>query len=129
MTEADLHKKLLRITKALWPVGAVMLHRVENTAAMGTFDTFFGTPAGSGWIELKITGPNAKPQMRPGQPAFGLVCKRAGVPAHVLCSSHKGELKLLNGWTTGDDWRDHLVMRADLGDKEAVRGVLLRCVT
>jgi hypothetical protein len=129
MTESELHKKLVRLTVALWPSERLLMHRVENVAAIGTFDTFFGTPWGSGWIELKIAGPKAQPQVRPGQPGFGMRCFAAGVPAYILCSSHAGRIRLLQGYCLGSDWRDHQIMEGTISDAESMRAVLLRCVT
>lgn len=131
--ERDLNAKLRDMLPKLWPQGKdiwpPVWHRVENAVAQGTFDTFIGSSIGCGWIELKVAGPNAKPQMRPGQPGFGAKMLRAGVPAHVIACSKRGEVRLMRGETMGDDWRDHVLMRCDLRDMEAMRVVLVRCMT
>lgn len=125
MTESDLSKAMQRWIAKLWGPGEVFWHRVENTAALGTFDSFVGASWGSGWLELKICGPEAAPDMRPGQPGFGERCHRAGVLAHVLCCSDNGQMKLVDGRTTGSDWRDRLVARGKLDSDDDVRRLLL----
>ena len=129
MTESDLHTVLKRRIETIWAKNSIMVQRIENTLSTGVFDTFVGTPWGAGWIELKIAGPQAKPAMRPGQPGFGHRCMTAGVPAHVLCASADGYLKLLNGWTIGEDWRDHVALTGSLDDLDCVRGMIVRCTT
>jgi len=129
MTEADLNEKIIALLSKLWPGEQLFWHRVENVVAIGTFDAFLGTPWGGGWVELKIAGPAAKPDVRPGQPGFGMRCKEAGIPAHILCCSNKGYVKLLEGECIGEDWEAHLVGTAQLGDLEAMRTLLLACTT
>jgi len=119
MTESQLHKLLKKRDPKSF------MHRIENVAALGTFDTYYAKGGRSGWIELKIAGPNAKPEMRSGQPGFGERLRKQGIPAHVLCCSKSHELKLLNGWVLGDDWREHLVMRGHLDDPAEI---LERCL-
>ena len=126
--ESDLNKKLRDMLPKIID-GPTVWERIENTAGLGTFDTFMGGWLGSGWIELKVAGPNAKPTMRPGQPAFGQRMKNAGIPAHVLCCSKAGDVKLICGWTNGDDWRELLVGRASLMDRDGMAVLLKRCMT
>jgi hypothetical protein len=128
MTESDLNKKLIALIKAIWPRQHLMWHRVENVAAIGTFDVFFGTPLGSGWIELKVCGPNAKPDVRPGQPGFGERCYKAGVPAHYLCGSNAGYIKLLDGRCMGPDWREWMVMEAQFDSHGCMADLLMKCI-
>ena len=129
MKETDLNKMIQQLLIKLWPGEQLFWHRVENVAAIGTFDVFFGTPWGSGWVELKIAGPKAKPDVRPGQPGFAMRCLAAGVPAHILCCSDKGYVKLLEGICLGSDWEDHLVGTAEFGNAEAMRSLLMACTT
>jgi len=127
-TESKLNSTIVRKIPKMFEETKPMWLRVENYLGSGTFDTWTGMLAFGGWIELKVCGPNAKPDMRDGQPAFGYRCKAAHVPAHVLCCSKDGYIKLLNGWTTGPDWRDHMVMEADLGDNDSLRMLLITCL-
>ena len=129
MLESDLNRNLRGLMRKLWPSDSVIWERIENSAGIGTYDTFMAGPDGAGWIELKIAGPNAKPAMRPGQPAFGNRMLDGGVPAHVLCSTPSGNIKLISGRTFGHDWREHLVMRCGLRDRDAMRVLFVRCMT
>ena len=127
--ESELNKKLLKRIKAIWPRLRPVWERVENRVGNGTFDTFMGAEWGSGWIELKFGGPNAMPEMRPGQPGFGERMLRAGIPAHVLMGHPDGTVKLLKGNTTGKNWRECVVMRANLGNNEQMRQVFMACTS
>lgn len=88
-----------------------MARRIEdNSGNLGTYDTFLaakGHP--SMWLELKVEGPDAKPDLRKGQPAFGRMLFDAGVPCGYLVGSPNGLVRLIGPLTTGDDWRDHLM--------------------
>lgn len=128
MTEKDLQKALAKALEARWmgtrlPVPYVH-EPVENMLNVGTFDNWIcvgGVPA---WVELKVCGPNAKPDMRPGQPGFGYRMLKAGVRAVVLCGSGDGSWKLLRGDTVGSDWREKLIARGDVVDEDVVHAIL-----
>lgn len=87
------------------------VRRIEDASGnLGTYDTFLAHRGwGQAWLELKVAGPNAKPDLRRGQPAFGAGLHAAGVPCGYLVGSPSGKVRLIGPLTTGDDWRDHLV--------------------
>lgn len=120
MREAEFWDKVRRGIPGGW-----MVRRIEDSSGnLGTFDTFLGRRRLSGWLELKVAGPNAKPDLRPGQPAFGRQCVDAQIPAAYLVGSPQGSVRLIGPLTTGPDWRDHLIARWDSLDVPAVLSAL-----
>lgn len=100
---------------------AMMARRIEDRSGnLGTFDTFLAMGGVSGWLELKVAGPNAKPNIRPGQPAFARECFDAGVPAAYLVGSDSGRVRLLHPLTREHDWREHLIMDWDYLDMREI---------
>ncbi|MCP4466580.1 MAG: hypothetical protein GY813_07515 [Halieaceae bacterium] len=129
--ERDVNRAVSDRLKKIWDVPSEdrpFWLRVENGAQAGTFDVFIGNRIGCGWIELKLSGPNARPEMRKAQPSFGMQLRKAGIPAHVLTCSDSGELRLLNGWTLGHDWQDHLLARGHLEDLDSLEVMLTKCM-
>jgi hypothetical protein len=121
MTEADfwgrIRKKLPR---------RVFARRIEdNSGNLGTFDTFVGLNGRSAWMELKVAGPNAKPDLRPGQPSFAAQCFDAGIPAAYVIGSSDGSVRMVGPHTIGSDWRDHLICRWSALDVPALIRTLM----
>lgn len=112
LTEKDLSAAVRDMVKVTWGTDAVY-RRIEDTANLGTFDSMLIVKGQMAWIEMKVAGPNAKPDMRPGQPGFGRQWLIAGGLAWVLVGHKDGSLRLIWGDTTGEDWRDQLVGRYD----------------
>ena len=112
--ESDLNRKF-RLAVKRWSSDAgsgFFYSRVENTLSGGFPDTLFS--AGRLVLcELKVAGPNAKPDMRPGQPGFGYSVLSSGQPSFILIGHPDGSCRLLWGDCVGDDWRDRLISRFD----------------
>lgn len=103
----------------------VFARRIEDSSGnLGTFDVFLARDGRAAWLELKVAGPNEKPNIRAGQPAFAEQCVRAKIPCGYLVGSPKGQVRLLGPRTTGADWREHLVARWVGMDTEALFGFL-----
>jgi hypothetical protein len=116
MTEAEFWSKI----RKRMPRG-VFARRIEDSSGnLGTFDTFVACDGRSAWMELKAAGPNAKPDLRPGQASFAAQCFDAGIPAAYLVGSPNGVVRMIGPGTTGDDWRQHLVARWDHLDVPAI---------
>lgn len=103
-----------------------MFHRrIEDASGnAGTWDTFFARNGRSAWIELKVAGPNAKLNLRPGQAPFGKALFDAGIPAAYLVGSTGGTVRMIGPCTDGVDWRDHLIERWDRLDVAEVLRLL-----
>jgi hypothetical protein len=98
------------------------VRRIEDASGnLGTFDTYLAHATyGQGWLELKVGGPNEKPDLRKGQPAFAHGLVQAGVPCGYLVGSMNGEVRLIGPMTIGEDWRHHLIRRWPRLDVPAV---------
>jgi hypothetical protein len=104
------------------------VRRIEDASGnLGTYDTFLAHRGwGQAWMELKVAGPNAKPDLRKGQPAFGQGLDAAGVPCAYLVGSPNGRVRMIGPHTTGDDWREHLIAEWPALDVPAVLTALFR---
>lgn len=125
-TEKDLQRDLERATSTLSSQTGFPWHftPVENILGKGTFDVWLAVGGRSAWVELKMGGPNTKPDMRPGQLAFGMGVMGAGIPAWVLVGQQDGSCRLIHGGTDGENWRDLLHSRwAEVGP-EVVKAIL-----
>lgn len=102
--------------------------RIEDKSGnLGTYDLFLAhRDWGQAWLELKVAGPDAKPELRKGQPAFGAGLHAAGVPCGYLVGSPNGKVRLIGPLTLGDDWREHLVAEWTHLDVPAVLTALFR---
>lgn len=87
------------------------VRRIEDASGnLGTYDTYLAHKGwGQAWLELKVAGPNAQPDLRKGQPAFGAGLHAAGVPCGYLVGSPNGRVRLIGPLTTGADWRHHVI--------------------
>lgn len=104
----------------------MMRRRIEDASGnKGTWDLFLAMGGHANWLELKCEGPNAKPALREGQPAFGRNLFDAGLTSGYLVGSPNGTVRLIGQLTTGADWRDHLIWRRDKMDKETVAMTLI----
>lgn len=121
MREADLWE---RVRKRL--PDDVFARRIEDASGnLGTFDTFLAQrDRGAAWLELKVAGRRAKPDLRPGQPAFAAQCFDVGVPAAYLVGSRCGYARLIGPMTNGEDWRDHVVAEWQIIDVRAILAAL-----
>lgn len=126
LTESQLNGKLRPMFRK--HIDGGFWHRIENVVAAGTFDTYVAGHGKAGWIELKVAGPRAKPEVRAGQPGFGYRCLESGVPAHVLIGSPNGTIRLCEGIIMGDDWREHLVCEGRRDDKAFMNVVFRHCL-
>jgi hypothetical protein len=99
----------------------LFVRRIEDASGnKGTWDTYMARSGRSGWIELKVAGPNAKLELRPGQQPFGQGLFDAGIPAAYLVGSDNGTVRLIGPCTDGKDWRDHVIARWGMLDMTAV---------
>jgi hypothetical protein len=100
--------------------------RIEDASGnLGTYDTFLARNGRSAWLELKFAGPNAKPDLRPGQAAFGLALSNEKIPCGYLIGHGDGSIRVIGPRLMDPaDWRDHLEFRRDVLDAEAVQAVL-----
>jgi hypothetical protein len=87
---------------------------VENILNKGTFDSFVMLRGCPLWIEAKRGGPNQRPAMRPGQSGFAHRMVRSGCRAWVLMGHPDKTVRLIDGRTIGEDWRDWLAYRGPL---------------
>ena len=103
----------------------MMRRRIEDASGnLGTWDTFLSMGGKSNWLELKHEGPMAKPQLRPGQAAFGRDLFDAGLRSGYLVGSTDGSVRLIGQLTMGGDWREHLIFKREAMDADTVRTVL-----
>jgi hypothetical protein len=119
--EADLSRAVRDLVQATWGKDAVFRRIEDASGNLGTFDAWIVIRGHVAVTELKVAGPNAKPDMRRGQPAFGSDWTRAGGRAWVLVGHPDGSLRLLRGDTLGEDWRDCLVRRDDRLTPDLIR--------
>lgn len=120
MTESDFWQKI----RPKLPPG-LFYRRIEDASGnLGTYDTFLAGHGRATWFDLKIAGPNARPTLRPGQPAFGAELWEAGIPAWYLVASNNGYVRLIDARTNGRDWWNHVVSSWDRVSKETVSDMI-----
>lgn len=104
----------------------VWARRVEDASGnLGTADVFLARAGRAAWIELKHEGPNAKPSLRPGQAAFMVEARKAGLGCGYLIGHRDGSGRLIAGDMMDEkQWREHLVARFDSLDEDAIGFVL-----
>ncbi len=99
--------------------------RLEDASGdLGTFDVVLMRKRRAMWIELKFGGPNAKPDMRKGQAAFAMKGRKYGVKCVVIMGHPDGSCRIIDGVTTGEDWRDHLLSRWDEITEERMKKLI-----
>jgi hypothetical protein len=125
--EADLSRAVRDLVQATWGKDAVFRRIEDASGNLGTFDGFLMVMGRAAWVELKVAGPNAKPKMRRGQPAFGSDILAAHGEAWVLVGHPDGSLRLLFGDTTGEDWHDKLHLRFDRLTVDVIEAMLPPC--
>jgi hypothetical protein len=122
-TEVDLSRALKRVLRGMDERTAY--RRIEDSSgALGTFDSFGVVSGRAFWVELKVAGPQAKPNVRPGQTGFGMAMMKAGLPACFMVGHKDGSLRLLSAACTGPDWRDHIIGRFDALTEDVIWSIL-----
>lgn len=120
MTESDFWQKI----QPKLP-GGLFYRRIEDASGnLGTYDTFLAGDGKATWFDLKVAGPNAKPKLRPGQPAFGAEAWAAGIPAWYLVASDNGYVRLIDARTNGTNWWGYLVASWDSVTKASVHAMV-----
>lgn len=118
-TEADLSRAIRKLLRGMEVRTAY--RRIEDASGnLGTHDSFIAVDGRAIWCELKVAGPNAKPDIRPGQSAFGVMMMRAGISSCFMVGHPDGSLRLISVFCEGDDWRDHLICRFDALTEEVI---------
>lgn len=104
----------------------VMAIRIEDASGtLGTWDAWVGAEGRGAWFEFKHTQTvSRKPRLRPGQHGFGMRLHVAKVPGCYIVGSSDGKVRLINGLTLGEDWRDHVIEVWDGFTKENVDWLL-----
>ena len=111
-TEGELSGRLRQAAKQRFDKTPILWRRIEDASGnLGTPDVFAIIDQQPVWIELKVTDTaGAKPQMRRGQAAFGEAVRQAGGRSLVAIGT-KGtdHVRIVRGWTQGDDWRSLMI--------------------
>jgi hypothetical protein len=100
--------------------------RIEDSSGdLGTWDTILMAGGRSAWIELKHTVTmRRKPELRPGQLAFGLRLEQHDIPGFYLCGSCDGKVRILSRNYNGLDWKEALVETWDGMPDTAISGLM-----
>lgn len=91
--------------------------RIEDASGnLGTHDVAMIVDGLPIWAELKETEtPGEKPDVRPGQAAFGRMVRRAGgLSVMLVANKRNDEVRVLRGDCRGPDWRECLIHEGPL---------------
>lgn len=85
----------------------VMARRIEDASgALGTWDCWLGSGRWGMWLEFKFTATDKrKPELRPGQMAFGYDLKAAKVEGRYVVGCGQGNVRILDQLYDGEDWK------------------------